>query len=412
MLVLHPKPKPSMATVQLFSQIASLIDRNIVKASAKKFGTDKGSQKIDTHAHLLALVFCEIADCQSLRDVHKGLTGMGTSLNHLGMSSSPSRNGLSYQNAHRDWHVFEDIYKKLHQKLLGQQRFSCRFRSNIKASRVLLLDSSTVTLCLKLFNWAHYSEEKGAIKLHTLFSLNDFLPLDVHVSDGKEGDNIGAYHLMPSARSVIVADRGYDDSELWKEWDSKTATFVVRLRKDIKFDRLRDFDQPDDAEQDILVDEAIQLIGDDTSLKYPKPLRRVVVYRPYDSSRRRKTSSESSQEPPEHTIELVTNNTSWSAETISALYKARWQIESFFKLIKQHLRIKTFIGTNKNAVMCQIWAAMLAILLLKYLQNCSRQDWHMANLVTFVRIHLMNYVDLWQWLDHPFEACLSPPNAS
>lgn len=412
MLVLHKKKKPSMATVQLFSQIASLIDRNIVKTAAKKFGTDKGSHKIDTFAHLLALTFCEIADCQSLRDVHKGLTGMGASLNHLGMSCAPSRNGLSYQNSQRDWHVFEYIYKRLHQKLLGQQNFACRFRPNIRASRVLLLDSSTVTLCLNLFKWAHYSEEKGAIKLHTLFALNDFLPVDVHVSDGKESDNIGAYHLVPSARSIIVADRGYDDSELWKEWDSRGVTFVVRLRRDIKFDRLADFEQPSDREQDILVDEAIRLTGDDTSRQYSRPLRRVVVYRPYDSSRRKKTPEDGVSEPPEHTIELVTNNTAWDAETISALYKARWQIESFFKLIKQHLRIKTFIGTNKNAVMCQIWAAMLAMLLLKYLQSRSTQDWHMANLVTFVRIHLMNYVDLWKWLEHPFEASLSPPNFS
>lgn len=187
---------------------------------------------------------------------------------------------------------------------------------------------------------------------------------------------------------------------------------MVRLRRDIKFDRLEAFEQPDDKEQDILVDETIRLTGDDTSKQYSRPLRRVVIYRPYDSSRRKKTTEEGETEPPEHTIELVTNNTAWDAETISALYKARWQIESFFKLIKQHLRIKTFIGTNKNAVMCQIWAAMLSMFLLKYLQSRSTQNWHMANLVTFVRIHLMNYVDLWKWLEHLFEASLSPPDFS
>lgn len=115
---------------------------------------------------------------------------------------------------------------------------------------------------------------------------------------------------------------------------------------------------------------------------------------------------EGETEPPDHTIELVTNNTAGDAETISALYKVRWQIESFFKLIKQYLRIKTFIGTNKNAVMCQIWAAMLSMLLFKYLQSRSTQDWHMANLVTFVRIHLMNSVDLWKWPEYTFEASL------
>lgn len=187
---------------------------------------------------------------------------------------------------------------------------------------------------------------------------------------------------------------------------------MVRLRRDIKFDRLEAFELTDDKEQDILVDEAIRLTGDDTSKQYSRPLRRVVIYRPYDSSRRKKTTEEGATEPTEHTIELVTNNTAWDAETISALYKARWQIESFFKLIKQHLRIKTFIGTNKNAVMCPIRAAMLSMLLLKYLQSRSTQNWHMANLVTFVRIHLMNCVDLRKWQEYTFEASLSPPDFS
>lgn len=152
----------------------------------------------------------------------------------------------------------------------------------------------------------------------------------------------------------------------------------MRLRKDIKFIRKAAFSQPDDREQDILVDEVIELIGDDTAKKYPHPLRRVVVYRPYDSSRRQSGQVTESSAEPEHTIELITNNAYWEADTVSTLYKSRRQIESFFKTIKQHLRIKTFIGTNKNAVMCQIWTAMIAILLLQFLKNKAKHDWHMC----------------------------------
>ena len=408
MLMLNKKTTTSTKTLHLFSQVASLIDRTIVKQAVKKYNTDKYSQSLDTWTHLITLLFCHLADCQSLRDIHKGMQAIRGGLNHLGIRRAPSRNALSHQNAKRNAQVFRDIYIHLRHQL-GQQTFDCRFREKIKASRIALLDSSTITLCLKLFTWAHYSEEKGAIKLHTLFSLRDFLPVDLYVSDGKMSDNNGAYQLMPAARSIIVADRGYDDSKLWRDWDSRGVTFVVRLRRDIKFKRIGEFDQPDDREQDILVDEAIELIGQDTSVSYPRPLRRVVVYRPYDSSRRKSREPQEESASPEQTIELITNNAHWDADTISSLYKARWNIECFFKTIKQNLRIKTFIGTNKNAVMCQIWTAMIAIALLQYLKDKAQYDWHMSNLVTFLRIHLMSYIDLWEWLHQQVNNEHSPP---
>ena len=355
------------------------------------------------------MLFCQLADCQSLRDISHGMAGISKQLNHLGIRKAPSRNALSHQNRKRDPDVFRRIYIDLRKKLLGQQTFVCRFRHNIKASRVKLLDSSTITLCLKYFNWAHYREEKGAIKLHTLFSLNDFLPIDIHISDGKEGDNIGAYHVMPGARSIVVADRGYDDSELWKDWDSRGVTFVVRLRKDILFERNEEFPQPDDREQQILVDELISLTGDETSVQYPRQLRRVVVYAPFDTTRKKQPSETTTKEPAEQVVELVTNNTTWDAETVSELYLSRWRIEPFFKLIKQNLRIKTFVGTSPNAVRTQVWTAMIAILLLQHLRNKSSYAWHMSNLVMFIRIHLMSHIDLWIWLNQ-FEASgVSPP---
>ena len=217
------------------------------------------------------MLFCQLAGCNSLRDLEHGMAGIYRQLNHPGIRKAPSRNTLSHQNRNRCSEVFRRIYIRLSKKLLGQRRFECRFKGNIKASRIKLLDSSTITLCLKFFNWAHYSEEKGAIKLHTLFSLRDFLPVDIHISDDKEADNDGAYHVMPGPGSIIVADRGYDDSRLWRAWDSMGTTFVVRLRKDIHFKRLGEFSLPDDRAQQILVDEAIELTGDETSVQYPPP---------------------------------------------------------------------------------------------------------------------------------------------
>ncbi len=137
-------------------------------------------------------------------------------LNHLGIRRAPSRNALSYRNANRDALVFREIYWRLHQQL-GQYPYTVCFSQGTKDSRIMLLDSSVITHCHSPFNWVHDSEQKSTIKLHTLFSINDFLPIDVHVSDGKMSDNIEAYHLTPPRRGIIVADRGYDDSQLWRD---------------------------------------------------------------------------------------------------------------------------------------------------------------------------------------------------
>ena len=408
MLVLHQKTT-SHGQVHLFAQMASLIDRDIVKKAADEFQTDKYSQLLDTGSHLIAMLFCQFAGCNSLRDINHGMAGICKKLNHLGIRKAPSRNALSHQNRNRCPEVFRRIYVRLGKKLSGQHKFECRFKHNIKASRVKLLDSSTITLCLEFFNWARYSGEKGAIKLHTLFSLRDFLPVDIHIPDGKEADNDGAYHVIPGPGSIVVADRGYDDSQLRNAWDSMGTTFVVRLRKDIHFKRLDEFSLPDDRAQQILVDEAIELTGDETSVQSPRPLRRVVVYNPCDTSRKKQPPETAPQGPAEHVVELVTNNAKREAETVSELYLARWRIETFFKVIKQNLRIKTFLGTFKNAVHTQIWTAMTAILLLQYLRTRSRYNWHMSNLVTFLRIHLMSHIDLWTWLDQIEMSGVPPP---
>ena len=247
-----------MAKLHLFPQIARKIPREIVKAAEEKYKSNKGCQYLDVLTHLLSFLLCHLGDCQSLRDVCHAMKCFLPNLKELGIKKTPSRNALSHQNAKRNPNVFREIYMRL-AKHLGQQPLGCDKVSGIRSSRVVLLDSSVVTLCLSLFQWASYKEEKGAIKMHTLFSMRDFLPVDIYVSDGKKSDNEGAYQLIPNKRQIIVADRGYDDSALWKTWDSNGVTFVVRLRRDIQFDRLAEFDLPDDTPQHILLDEGIKL---------------------------------------------------------------------------------------------------------------------------------------------------------
>lgn len=397
-----------MSRIRLFPQIARLIDAQIVKNAEKKFRSSKNTQYLDTRTHLYALLFCQLGDCQSLRDICNAMKCIEPNLKELGISKTPSRNALSNQNRKRNPQVFREIYMQLRQKL-GQQPLGIKRVAGINSRRVVLLDSSVVTLCMELFRWAHYKEEKGAIKMHTLFSMRDFLPIDIHVSDGKESDNDGAIHLLPKHRSIIVADRGYDDTELWRNWDSNGITFVVRLRKDLQFKKIGEFEQPDGKEEQILIDEAVELTGEKTSQNYPNCLRRVVVYHPYNTTRRKPNASEETSEEKEDVIELITNNAFLSAEQISELYKSRWQIETFFKTIKQYLRIKSFIGTNKNAVLSQIWSAMIALLLLRYLKLQATYDWHMSNLVGFIRLALFSTINLSKWLNNPL--CLEEQSA-
>ena len=375
-----------MENITLFAQIARLIPRFLVEEAAKKFKSDKGSSRLDTWTHLLSMIFCHIGNCLSLRDITNGMRSAGGNLNHMGIGSAPSRNALSHQNRQRNCEVWKYLYKRLHD-YLGRQAWGRRIAGVGKRS-VYLLDSSLITLCANVFDWAHYSSEKGAVKMHTLFNLSDWLPQFIHITNGKVGDNIGAYYVLPRKGSVIVADRGYCDTSLLHDWDSSGICFVVRLRRDLHYSRLGEFEQPDEGEQDILIDEAIQFSGEDTSRNYTHPIRRVVVY-----------DKETMQEP----IELLTNNAKWSAETVAALYKARWDIEIFFKTIKQLLRVKSFVGTNANAVYTQIWTAMIAVLLLRMLKAQSKFAWHMSNLVSFLRLNLFNKIDLWKWLNEPFE---------
>ena len=254
-----------------------------------------------------------------------------------------------------------------------------------------MLDSTTISLCLSLFDWAKYKTHKGALKMHTLLDYDGNLPAYVHVSDGKTGDNKGAYDIPLLANSVIVADRYYNDFSLLNVWDSNQVNFVVRHKENIQFETVKELDLPENRHEHILKDELIQLTGYQSVKKYPKPMRRVAIW----------------DEENQQTIELITNQTSWTANTISELYKIRWQIEIFLREIKQLLHIKSFIGTTQNAVMIQIWTALITILLLKFLKGIGKYDWRLSNLVAFLRLNLFVKIDLQKWLNKPFD---HPPN--
>lgn len=380
-----------MANITLFAQIIRKLDRLSFNKIVKEKKTDKHSKGFDSWTHLISMLFCHFAKSQSVRDISNGLRSATGNLNHLGIGIAPSKSSISYQNARRDWELFREYYYKL-LNTLGQQAFRKRVKFKIK-SKIFLLDSSTISLCLSLFDWAKYKTTKGAVKMHTLLDYDGHLPAYVNITDGKTADNKGAYDIPLLKNSVIVADRFYNDFSLLNVWDSSEVFFVIRHKIDLAFKRIKENELPEDRHPHILKDEVIELTGVKSKIKYPKPLRRVAIW----------------DEENQQTIELITNQMSWTANTISELYKARWQIEIFFREIKQLLHIKSFIGTSENAVMIQIWTALITILVLKALRATAKYSWYLSNLVAFIRLNLFVKIELQKWLDNPFKEPKPPP---
>ena len=374
-----------MTNVNLFSQIISRLNRSSFKNIVSEKLTDKHQKGYNSWTHLVSMLFCQFAKSQSVRDISNGLRSATGNLNHLGIQRAPSKSTISYQNKHRDWTLFREYYYRLLSHL-GQLSGFKQIRFRIK-SRIFLMDATTISLCLSLFDWAHYKTAKGAVKMHTLLDYDGNLPAYVNITDGKTADNKGAYDIPLLKGSVVVADRYYNDFSLLNVWDSTEVFFVIRHKENLQYTSVSELPLPENRHQHVLIDEIIELSNPQSRKKYPKLLRRVAIW----------------DDENQQVIELITNQMSWAASTISQLYKSRWQIEIFFREIKQLLHIKSFIGTSENAVMIQIWTALITILVLKYLKAIAKYGWRLSNLVAFIRLNLFVKIDLQKWLDRPFD---------
>lgn len=383
-----------MINVTLFSQIISKLDRIKFLKLVKEKETDKHQKGYNSWTHLVAMLFGQFAKSQSIRDISNGLRSATGNLNHLGIQKAPSKSSISYQNKNRNWELFRDYYYQLLGSL-GQQAGFKQVKFKIK-SKIFFLDATTISLCLSIFDWAKYKTAKGAVKMHTLLDFDGNLPSYVNITDGKTADNKGAYEIPLLKGSVIVADRFYNDFYLLNLWDSKGVYFVVRHKENIQYTVIKENELPESRHQHILTDEFIELKNPLSKERYPKKLRRVAVW----------------DDLNKQVIELITNQLTWTANTIGELYKSRWNVEIFFRDIKQLLHIKSFIGTSQNAVMIQIWTALITILLLKALKAMAKFNWHLSNLVAFIRLNLFVKINLQHWIDKPFESSEDPPPES
>lgn len=259
--------------------------------------------------------------------------------------------------------------------------------------KIFILAATTISLCLSLFDWAQFRTRKRGIKLHTVLDYDTSLPVFVHMTEGRQLESKVAPVALFQAGSVVVMDRAYVKYNYLINLDSNDIYFVIRLKRNADIELVQTY-LTNEKQEHILSDEDTRLSGFYTSQKYPGTLRVVEVY----------------DEKTEQHLFLLTNNLSWTADTISQLYKARWDLEVFFKQIKQVLKIKTFVGTSSNAVLIQVWTAMISILLLVYLQLRAKHNWHLSNLAAMLRTHLFSKLDMWKWLYEPFIKPHPPPD--
>lgn len=368
----------------LFNQLLQHFPRLEFAALVRKHEAERGAKGFTCWTQLVAMLFCQMAHADSLREICNGLACSLGKLVHLGIGVAPNKSTLAYANKHRPAELYEALFYTVlarfrDEKGLGVRKQRFRFKN-----KLLSLDSTTISLCLEMFPWAKFRRAKGGVKAHVLLDHDDYLPRYVLITEARRSDvkMADAFPLNPG--SIIVMDRGYNDYALFGKWTDEGIYFVTRLKDNAAYQVLADGPVP--ANRNIRSDQLIQFSAEKAQKDCPSPLRRVAVW---DAANERE-------------IVLLTNLQEFGATTIAAIYKDRWEIELFFKALKQNLKVKTFVGTSENALRIQIWTALIAMLLLKWLHHLSKAKWSLSNLASMLRMNLFTYRDLPAWLDNPF----------
>lgn len=364
----------------VFSQILKLFPRSEFDQAVARHQAERHERGFRSWAQFVAMLFCQIGRAQSLREICDGLRSAETKLGHLGIRA-PKRSTLSYANAHRPWEMFRDIFEQLLERcrdIAPGHRF--RFKNKLYS-----VDASTITLCSTLFDWARYKRAKGGVKLHLVLDHDGHLPTFAVIREAKKWDIEVARTLNFPADSIVVFDRAYNDFQWFYSLQARGVGFVTRMKEATRFEIVEEREPP--ARSNVLADQTIRLIKLFEGVAAAPLLRRVTIYDP----------------EAERTFVFLTNVFRLSARTIGEIYRDRWSIEKFFRAIKQNLRIKTFVGTSENALHIQIWTALIAMLILRYLMFRARFGWSLSNFVAMLRYQLFSHRDLQLWLDNPFQ---------
>jgi hypothetical protein len=384
---------------------------------------DKWNKKFNASSHLKTMTLSQIAGCASLREIENAIEPFQGELMHAGITCNPNRSTISHANAVRNWQFFEKaFYSTLSAAHKYCDRQAGRKRKGFTFDRKLFsIDSTTIDLCQKLYDWAKYRTTKGGVKVHVMLDNHLHLPVWAHITDAKDHDQkvletIDPVKGLPKG-SFVVADRAYNDYAMLSLWNERGINFVLRAKDNMAYEVVKDLDVPkktgrpstkaDDEkprESHVVKDQIIRFTGKKAEADYPGTLRMVTFWVEEEPGSKRQSRE----------MRLIANNLSLSPKTIAECYKSRWEIEAFFKTIKQHLKLKAFLGTSANAVKIQVYCALITIVLLRFLAAMSKRGWCVSHLLAIIRLSLYLHRDLMYFLDWerpnaPLKPGIPPP---
>lgn len=377
----------------IFNQITALFPRGEFEQAVREHKAERHARGFRCWSQFVAMLFCQLTQAQSLREICHGLACSEGKLRHLGVETAPKRATLAYANEHRPWGLYQTVFEQLYAKCRGEldqarqtdhgRKRKLRFRR-----RLMSIDASLVMLLADSFDWVEYHRGKGAVKLHLALDHEGYLPRFAVISEANKPEVTVARGWKFPRGMTLLFDKGFTDYGWFDELSDDGVKFVTRFRRDGVYETLSERTPPPGSR--VRSDRIIRLGAERRVMR--NRLRRIEF------------------EPLEGHEEfvLLTNNFRIKAETAAELYGQRWRIEQFFRLLKQNLRVKSFVGTSANAVLIQIWTALIAMLLLKYLMLRAQFAWSFANLLAMLRLQLFVYRDLQGWLDQPFRAPPTP----
>ena len=360
----------------LFAQLMDFLPWTTFTRIVERYDGDRRVRTLSCAEQYRAMAFAQLTYRESLRDIEICLSVHASKLYHMGFRQPVRRSTLADANEGRDWRIYAEVAQRLiaqARKLYADEDLGLELTNTVYA-----LDSTTIDLCLSVFPWAHFRKTKAAVKMHTLLDLRGSIPSFIHISDGKMHDVHALDMLMPEAGAIYVMDRGYVDFSRLHVLHQTGAFFVTRAKSNMDFHRV--YSAPTDRATGIICDQTISLDGNFTSRSYPEHLRRIRFKDPETSK----------------TLVFITNQFALSAAAICALYKSRWQVELFFKWIKQHLRIKQFYGTSENAVKTQIWIAVSVYVLVAIVKKRLDMEVSLYTLLQIFSVTLFEKMPLHQ----------------
>jgi IS4 transposase len=363
----------------LFAQVMDFIPWKTFHRIADRYSADHRVRTLTCADQFRIMAFAQLTYRESLRDIEACLAAQASKLYHMGIGRAVARSTLADANERRDWRIYADFAQRLIRRartLYASDSFGVELEHTVYA-----LDTTTIDLCLTTFPWAHFRSSKAAVKLHTLLDLRGAIPSFIHISDGKLHDVNALDLLLPEAGAFYVMDRGYLDYTRLYALDQAGAFFVIRARRNMDARRL--YSSRTDRSTGLICDQTIALNGRLAAQDYPAHLRRI-RYRDPETHKR---------------LVFLTNHMLLPPLTVCALYKSRWQVELFFKWVKQHLRIKRFYGTSENAVKTQIWIAVTVYVLVAIIRKELNLNASLHSLLQILSLTLFEKTSLQELLN-------------